>query len=918
MNTDPNKGFDKNIVDFSKRLFRQVGRERMGNKSVVTIVLFLAIFIGSCSGTDFNGPAAGGGGTPGAPGTSTPTTVSVTLSAAAIANGGTSTVTAVVRDASSAVVPNVNVTFSVISAGTGTFTPASAVTNASGVATSVFTAITPNTTATIRASVTVGLGTISNSASITIGAPPQVPTSVVVALSSATTPSTGGSVTVNATVTDAAGGIPGATVTFSVSNAAAGSLSALTAPTNASGVATVTFTANAGNMYVDIRATVGTLNNSATLQIGSPPPPVPVSMSLTINPLSISILSQAAVSVTLLDGTSSPAFNNAVTLTITTGTTLASFSPVGTALTASLTTNASGVASATVYSGSSSGTVQITATSGTLTPVSASFFITSAPASISLNIVNSSLISGQTTNITATVRNIVNNPVTDGTVVNFAITSLQPYAGALSAASASTVNGIASVTFTADVSITGPVIIQASVGTVPPVQTIIIVNPAQAGSIEFVSAMPAVINIKGAGTSDSTVKFKVLSSAGAALANQSVNFQLYGPVGATLDSGGGVTSSGSTNATGEVSTILHAGSVAGPVRIVATTSVTGPPAATLTASSGNISIGGGLPSDRFFSVAVSKFNLDGIGCLGLTSTISAYLADRFGNYNILQGTSVSFTTDSGAMDTSNVTDASGYTTSVFRTQSPIPTDVAFEPWEPNYTVGARTYNPRDGWLSILVSTTGEEHFVDENANGVYNLGETFTDIPEPFIDSDDSGSRIAGELFFDWPSYVTPSGTNPLNPNGVYDVVNTVWDARIPIFRQINLVMTGPPSFGANTTRIVDSANATLDIAIPRTGQAFLYVYVSDINMNALIGGTKVTMTSDKTEATITLVGGAETLADGMFYGPAVLVYRVTNNNTSAPAVPVSATLSAEIDWPGNCGRAAKPKVFYPGTITLP
>ena len=58
-----------------------------------------------------------------------------------------------------------------------------------------------------------------------------------------------------------------------------------------------------------------------------------------------------------------------------------------------------------------------------------------------------------------------------------------------------------------------------------------------------------------------------------------------------------------------------------------------------------------------------------------SATIEAWMADRFGNYNILQGTSVSFATDAGAIDTSNVTDAFGITDSVYRTQNPMPTDV---------------------------------------------------------------------------------------------------------------------------------------------------------------------------------------------------------------------------------------------------
>jgi len=127
-------------------------------------------------------------------------------------------------------------------------------------------------------------------------------------------------------VTDASGPISGVTVSFSTNNLTAGSLSAATAQTDATGVATVTYTANAGNAFVDIAASVGSLNNSASLQIGTPPPPTPASMTITVNPLSISISSQATVNVTVLDTLGKAANGIPVTLTITSGATLASFS----------------------------------------------------------------------------------------------------------------------------------------------------------------------------------------------------------------------------------------------------------------------------------------------------------------------------------------------------------------------------------------------------------------------------------------------------------------------------------------------------------------------------------------------------------------------------------------------------------------
>ncbi len=832
--------------------------------------------------------------------TGTPTSVQVTLLQSAIANGGSTTVTATVTDAFAQVVPNVSVSFSVISATTGSFSPTPVATNNSGQATTTFTAAAAgnDSTATIRASVLAGTTVISGTAQITIGAPPQVPTSLVLSLGTPTIVN-GGSTTVSATVSGASGLISGATVTFTVSPSGAGTFSpAASATTNASGVATVTFTAVSSDAVVTISATAGSVGNSASLTIGTPAPPTPTSLSLTVNPLSVPIASQANVTATVL-GATGPAYNTTVTLTITTGATLASFASGTTQTSVVVTTNSSGVATAPIYTGATSGSVQVQATVASLSQ-SAGFLITSDPASISLNVVNSNLTNGQTTNISATVLNLLNNPVTDGTTVNFAITSLAPYAGALSATQASTINGIATITFTADPTITGGVIIQASVGTLSPVQAIIIVNAAQAASLLYVSATPTVISIKGAaGTSDSSVVFKVTSTSGAALANASVSFQLIGPQGATLDNTGTTSSSGSTDSKGLVTTIVHAGYVAGPVQIIASTAVTGPPASTLYAQSGSLSIGGGVPSYKWLSLSHQLSNVAGWNCDNVTDTINVNIADRFGNYNILKGTSVSFATDFGAVDTSNTTNDMGQTTSVWRSQDP--------------RVGS------SGKVTILVQTTGEENFTDMNGNGVYDSGvDGFSlvddDLPEPYIDTNGNGTHDAGELYFNWPLTV-PGATS------AYNTGNGVWDASIPIWKTITIWMTGPPSTPNSHIECCDPAAfpactlTTGNITIPAGGYTFCYVYAADVNNNALVNGTKITLSSDISDAKTTYVSGFESLPDISGGAPTITGYKVANNNSSGAAE--YPTISTTIDWPGGGCGGLKLTVPYAGIITL-
>jgi hypothetical protein len=433
-----------------------------------------------------------------------------------------------------------------------------------------------------------------------------------------------------------------------------------------------------------------------------------------------------------------------------------------------------------------------------------------------------------------------------------------------------------------------------------PVQAIIIVSAAQAGSLQFISVSPAigVINIGG----DSAIlTFKVLDVNGTPLSGQTVNFQLaVAPTGATLSP-----LSGSTNGSGLVTTTLTSGPVAGPVRIDATTTVPGPPVTTLAASSGALSIGGGMPSMRFLSLSVQKFNVAGLNCDGVTDQINVRMADRFGNYNIVQGTSVSFATAYGAIDASNVTDASGATSSLWHSQDP---------------------RPANGLVAILVQTTGEENFVDLNGNGVYDLvGDTFIasdpnyDLPEPFIDNDGNGTHIAGELFFNWPAGVTGNDVTQ------YDGPNDVWDARIPIFKNVYIWMTGPPAVGAALSHIAccdpavnpicaSGAAVTTPITIPAGGSTVCYVYSSDVNNNALIGGTTVSMNASTTDATITNYSGFTTFVDHIVTGPEITGFLVRN---TAAAPPVNVILSATINWTGTCEGNVNVPFSYPGTVTL-
>lgn len=749
-----------------------------------------------------------------------------------------------------------------------------------------------------------------------------------------------GSVNVNATVRDSFNNlISGVTVSFVNFNAGAGSLAASSASTNAAGIATVRFNGNNVDAITTITASAYTgamyINNSGTLTIGTPPPPSPDIVNLTLTPQTVNIQGTATVTATATDTTGNAAFNTPITFDIiTSGTGSGSFNSSTIVSSITQTTNSSGQVTATFYAGSASGLVTIRATAtATNSSRDAMLTIISDPANVLIQVMPASLNTGGTANITVNVTNILAQAVPDGTNVTLSCAAGVCNAGTFPAL-ITTVSGTATATFTATSSAvnTGDIVIKASTANGIFGTATVHVAPSQTNSIEFVSANPNIIGIVGSGVQDiSDVTFIVKDTGGNPQPNVLVDFQLYGPTGSYLKNQSGTlltTDQGSTNASGQVKTTLHAGSVAGPARIVATVHNSSP---AITTSSGNISIGGGVPSASHFSVAVSKWNLEGLAFDNVQSTLTVFLADRFGNYNVLQGTSVSFVTDAGAIDTSNVTDANGVTTSIFRTQNPRPMAKPVSAWETLLglwwvdPISGYVYHPSNGWLNVVVMTTGEETFVDQNANGIYDTVELFTDMGEPYLDSDLSGANNTGEMFFDWPSYV-PLVTGCTSTCGVgkYDAGNAVWDAKIPIWHSVNLVFTGPPNIttanefilGKRTSYIVSSATGTQpNISISNGATEGFDIVVSDINMNTLIAGTTISCTPTvATGGAVSVLGKtSKTLIDELSTGPTVMHITLTNSTTAPQAGSYRVDLSCDITWKGMPPYT----ISYPGSITL-
>lgn len=361
---------------------------------------------------------------------------------------------------------------------------------------------------------------------------------------------------------------------------------------------------------------------------------------------SIAFGNPAKVNATIKNGTT-PLVG--VVVTFTTDTSLATFTPAtGTAL-----TDANGVASinlsAASFSVAGAGTVSAAASvASTATPVALSqsigYSVGAANVTISpVSIQSSTLSAFGTTGLSVTVSS-GGQPSAVPLEVKFTSPCALSGKAALTS-SATTVNGVASATYR-DIGCAAADTITATItGTTLSSTGVVTVAAPAVGSIQFVSAQPTSIALRGTGgvgrQETSLVTFKVVDVGGNPIGGRVVQFALNTSVG-----GLSLTpSSATSDATGLAVTTVSAGTVSTPVRVTASTTSAGQ---TLSTQSDQLSVSTGVPSQGGFSLSVSTPNIEGGDIDGTATQITARLADRFSN-PVPNGTVVNFTSAGGSI-----------------------------------------------------------------------------------------------------------------------------------------------------------------------------------------------------------------------------------------------------------------------------
>ena len=138
--------------------------------------------------------------------------------------------------------------------------------------------------------------------------------------------------------------------------------------------------------------------------------------------------------------------------------------------------------------------------------------------------------------------------------------------------------------------------------------------------------------------------------------------------------------------------------------------------------------------------------------------------------------------------------------------------------------GPDTYrNPRDGLVTLIAFARGAEGFDDSNQNGVWDLGEPFDDLPEPFVDADDNNQWTPGEWYQD------------VNGNGSWDAGNGRYDAETVIWKESYMIWSGQPWTADQDKASRLSTSPGFESMMPAAGEGrTVLIRVVDRNLNPI------------------------------------------------------------------------------------
>jgi hypothetical protein len=434
----------------------------------------------------------------------------------------------------------------------------------------------------------------------------------------------------------------------------------------------------------------------------------------------------------------------------------------------------------------------------------------------------------------------------------------------------------------------------------------ITVTAATIGAIQFISASPVTIGLKGTGlTETSIVVFKVVDSTGGARPGVNVTFSLNTTVGGLSLSPATATS----GTDGTVQTVVSSGTEHTAVRVTA--SIASPAVST---QSSVLTVTTGLPASAGFSIAVGTpsyassgqacSNVEAYGTDGVTVPITVRLSDRYNN-PAPDGTAVSFNTNGGHVvgfcSTPSATGAADGTCTVTWT-SANPRPALADDSPPLKAAGRAT---------ILATAIGEESFTDTNGNGYWDTGEPFVNLGEPYRDDNENLTYDVGEYFLDFNHNqmrdagdgafkgITCTGNTAGSTCSTSTLAIGVSHLLIMSTATANVTLNSVPGFGGTSSSLTINHSVVASpgppVVVAATYAGILNFTVADLNNNPMAAGTTVSVTADSAIGTISGPGASWTIGCREAVGGEKLTATLTASTTPG----ASGNITISVTSPG-------------------
>lgn len=369
-------------------------------------------------------------------------------------------------------------------------------------------------------------------------------------------------------------------------------------------------------------------------------------------------------------------------------------------------------------------------------------------------------------------------------------------------------------------------------------------------AVNFISNSNSTLAIAGIGGQEtSVVTFKVVGAQGAPIVGETVSFELSNTIGGAALANG--TETGTTNNSGEVSTVVQSGTVNSSLRVTAVHDATG-----IQGLSNDITISTGVPISSGFDLSLTPSNPNAWDINGAEVEITVNASDQFGNPPP-DGTRVSFrSVEIGTIPGSCELIGGRCTVTWISSGTREGAGSTLVPDE----------DGRNGRATIIGFMSGAENFTDFNSNGLFdsdNANElaSVIDLPEAYVDENENGAFDSGENYID--SFLNnpiPTDSTDGGSNSTYDAVgdgiyngpcsdavrddcptNALQSTTISDSVVISL-SSGDVSICADDNNVMDLRDLVDPADTPITVSNLLFC---DHNGNALPTGTVISFTTD-------------------------------------------------------------------------